>query len=339
MKKNSVIFTMLLLLSVVVSCGERQKANKSGEGADSTVVLRNGQLQVIGTQLCNEQGEPFILRGASLGWHNLWPRFYNNQAVSWLADDWKCTVVRAAMGLEIEDNYRENPDFAMQCITPVIEGAIEKGIYVIIDFHAHKKYTEEAKTFFAEMATKYGKHPNVIYEIWNEPDYFEWDEVKAYSEEVIEVIRTIDPDNIILVGSPHWDQDLHLVAADPIQNVSNIMYTMHFYAASHEAWLRERTDAAIADGIPIFVSECGGSEANGDGRLGVEEWETYVEWMESRKISWVAWSVSDKNETCSMLLPRASDEGNWTEDLLKPWGVLTRNSIRNHSDLPIKTIL
>lgn len=81
------------------------------------------------------------------------------------------------------------------------------------------------------MATKYGKHPNVIYEIWNEPDYFEWDEVKAYSEEVIEVIRTIDPDNIILVGSPHWDQDLHLVAADPIQNVSNIMYTMHFYAA------------------------------------------------------------------------------------------------------------
>jgi pentatricopeptide repeat protein len=36
---------------------------------------------------------------------------------------------------------------------------------VIIDFHAHKKCLEEAKGFFAEMANKYGEHPNVIYEI------------------------------------------------------------------------------------------------------------------------------------------------------------------------------
>jgi endoglucanase len=324
---------MLLLLSSVICCGNGQQKNNL-TAADSTVVTQNGQLQVIGTQLCNEQGEPLVLRGASLGWHNLWPRFYNREAVKWLAEDWRCNVVRAAMGLEIEDNYRENPEFAMQCITPVIEAAIDNGIYVIIDFHAHNKYLEEAKLFFAEMATKYGEHPNVIYEIWNEPDYFEWDEVKAYSEEVIGVIRAIDPDNIILVGSPHWDQDLHLVVKDPIQDATNIMYTMHFYAATHEAWLRERTDDAIASGIPIFVSECGGSEANGDGRLGTEEWKTGVEWMESRRISWVAWSVSDKNETCSMLLPRAEAEGNWTDDLLKPWGKLVRNSIRETVGIP-----
>lgn len=331
MKRDTIIITcsLFVLSFFAVSCaGGSTSAENGKEAMDHSVVARNGKLQVIGTQLSNEKGEPVVLRGASLGWHNLWPRFYNKEAVRWLAEDWKCTVVRAAMGLEIEDNYRENPEFAMQCITPVIESAIENGIYVIIDFHAHNKYTEEAKTFFAEMATKYGRYPNVIYEIWNEPDYFEWEEVKAYSEEVIAVIRAIDPDNIILVGSPHWDQDLHLVAEDPIRGVSNIMYTMHFYAATHEAWLRDRTDAAIAQGIPVFVSECGGSEANGDGRLGVEEWETYVDWMESRKISWVAWSVSDKNETCSMLLPQASSEGNWSEELLKPWGKLARNSIR-----------
>lgn len=333
MKKNSIILTLVLFVIVALSCTGSSKKTENNRKTDyRSIVAQNGRLQVIGTQLSNEKGEPVVLRGASLGWHNLWPRFYNKDAVRWLAEDWKCTVVRAAMGLEIEDNYRENPEFALQCITPVIEAAIDNGIYVIIDFHAHNKYTEEAKTFFAEMATKYGRYPNVIYEIWNEPDYFEWEEVKEYSEEVIAVIRAIDPDNIILVGSPHWDQDLHLVAEDPIRDVSNIMYTMHFYAATHEAWLRDRTDEAIAKGIPVFVSECGGSEANGDGRLGVEEWETYVDWMESRKISWVAWSVSDKNETCSMLLPRASADGNWTEDLLKPWGKLTRNSIRNAND-------
>jgi len=330
MKSNRLIFSLVLLLVYTAASfgGSNEKRAHSSEPADTSVVSLNGKLQVIGTQLSNEKGEPVVLRGASLGWHNLWPRFYNENAVKWLAEDWKCTVVRAAMGLEIDDNYRENPEFALQCITPVIEAAIDNGIYVIIDFHAHNKYLEEAKVFFAEMATKYGEYPNVIYEIWNEPDYFEWEEVKAYSEEVIGVIRAIDPDNIILVGSPHWDQDLHLVAEDPIREVRNIMYTMHFYAATHEAWLRDRTDDAIARGIPVFVSECGGSEANGDGRLGTEEWETYVDWMESRQISWVTWSVSDKNETCSMLLPRAASEGNWTEALLKPWGKLACNSIR-----------
>ena len=74
------------------------------------------------------------------------------------------------------------------------------------------------------------KYPNVIYEIFNEPDYETWPEVKAYSEEVIKTIRAIDPDNIILVGSPRWDQDIHLPAADPIKGYANLMYTVHFYA-------------------------------------------------------------------------------------------------------------
>ncbi len=321
---------LLPLLITSIACnGSGEKRIDDINNHDYPTVVQNGKLQVIGTQLSNEDGEPVTLRGISLGWHNLWPRFYNKEAVKWLVDDWNCTVVRAAMGLEMDNNYIDNHAFTMQCITPVIEAAIENGIYVIIDFHAHNKYLESAKLFFAEMAEKYGEYPNIIYEIWNEPDYFEWEEVKAYSEEVIAEIRERDPDNIILVGSPHWDQDLHLVAEDPIKDVSNIMYTMHFYAASHGSWLRDRTDDAIAKGIPVFVSECGGSEASGDGHLGTEEWMEYIDWMENRNISWVAWSISDKDETCSMLLPQSPSEGSWTEDNIKPWGKLARNSIRN----------
>ena len=43
---------------------------------------------------------------------------------------------------------------------------------------------------------------------YNEPDHETWPEVKAYSEAVIKAIRANDPDNIILVGSPHWSQDV-----------------------------------------------------------------------------------------------------------------------------------
>ena len=313
----------LILFSMVVIC-----TFSSFKAPKNSPVAINGKLQVNGTQLCNQNGEAIMLRGASFGWHNLWPRFYNRKAVAWLAADWKCNVVRASMGVGLDDSYLENPEFALKCMTNVIDGAIKQGIYVIIDFHSHKIHTEEAKTFFTLMAKKYGNNPNVIYEIFNEPDYYTWPEVKAYSEELIKTIRAIDADNIILVGSPHWDQDIHLVAEDPIKGQSNLMYTMHFYAGTHKQWLRDRTDAAIAKGIPIFVSECAGMEATGDGPVDEVEWKAFLDWMEARKISWIVWSVSDKNETCSMLLPRASAEGNWTDDLIKSWGKISRESIR-----------
>jgi endoglucanase len=313
-------FTFLTLFSFTTFCAFSAPKNSP--------VAINGHLKVEGTQLVNEKSEPVVLRGASFGWHNLWPRFYNKKAVAWLADDWKCSVVRAAMGLAIEDNYLENPDFALKCVENVVDGAIKSGIYVIIDFHSHKIHKEEAKQFFAMMAKKYKDYPNVIYEIWNEPDYYTWAEVKAYSEEVIAVIRAIDPDNIILVGSPHWDQDVDAVATDPIRGQTNLMYTMHFYAGTHKQWLRDRTDAAINSGIPIFVSECAGMEASGNGPIDEAEWKAFVDWMENRKISWLAWSVSDKDESCSMIIPRASSYGKWTYDLLKQWGKIVRQTIR-----------
>ncbi len=311
---------MLLVLAGVVLC--------SCDRTRHTPVADNGQLKVTGTQLVNERDEAVVLRGVSFGWHNLWPRFYNRKAVGWLVSDWKCSVVRAAMGVAIEDNYLDNPEFALQCVDNVVRGAIREGVYVIIDFHSHKKHTEEAKAFFTMMAEKYGDYPNVIYEIWNEPDYFTWEEVKEYSEQVIDVIRAIDSDNIILVGSPHWDQDLDAVAANPIGGRPNIMYTMHFYAGTHKSWLRERVDDAIRQGIPVFVSECAAVEASGNGPVDQAEWNRYVSWMEEKSISWVAWSVSDKDESCSMILPRASSYGKWSDDLLKEWGKITRQTIR-----------
>lgn len=314
---------IILLICIVVLSSFKAPKNSS--------VSVNGKLQVNETQLCNEKGEPLALSGASLGWHNLWPRFYNAKAVEWLAKDWKCNVIRASMGVGLDDSYLENPEYALKCMTAVIDGAIKQGIYVLIDFHSHKLHTAEAKTFFTQMATKYGKNPNVIYEIWNEPDYYSWIEVKKYSEQVISTIRAIDPDNLILVGNPHWDQDLDSVAANPILGQKNIMYTMHFYAGTHKKWLRDRTDAAIKSGIPVFVSECAGMEASGDGPVDVTEWNTFLEWMTARKLSWCAWSVSDKNETCSMLLPRASSFGRWDDGVLKSWGKISRSSIRERN--------
>ena len=261
-------------------------------------VKQYGQLQVKGSQLCDKKGNPVILRGVSLGWHNLWPRFYNDKIVKTLKDDWKASVVRAAMGIMIEDNYLENPTYAMQCMTPVIESAIKNNVYVIIDWHTHQMKTAEAKKFFGEMAKKYGKYPHIIYEIYNEPVEDTWASLKLYALEIITEIRKYDPNNIILVGCPHWDQDIHLVAESPLTGIKNIMYTVHFYAATHGDYLRDRMEAAVQKGIPVFISESGATEASGDG---------------------------NKNESCSMLLPRATATGPWADDVIKVYGKLVKN--------------
>ena len=290
-----------------------------------------GQLQVKGNQLCSQTGDPIVLRGVSYGWHNLWPRFYNKQSVKWLKKDWKCTVLRAAMGTVIEDNYIENPEFALKCMNKVIKAAIKNDLYIIIDWHTYYPQKKEAKAFFSMMAQKYGKYPHIIYEIYNEPMEDSWESVKEYAADIISEIRKYDPDNIILVGSPHWDQDLHLVAESPLEGFNNIMYTLHFYAATHKQELRDRAEAAWEKGIPIFVSECAGMECAGDGPLDIPEWTRWVEWLESKKISWVNWSISDKNETCSMILPRANKNGGWDESLIKPAGRQSRKFIRQYN--------
>ena len=295
-------------------------------------VKRNGQLQVKGTQLCNQQGQPVVLRGMSLGWHNFWPRFYTAGTVKWLHEDWKVDLVRAAMGIEPRPNgYLHAKASSLNAIETVIKAAIEQDIYVIVDWHSHNIQLEEAKAFFKEIATRYGNHPHIIYEIFNEPDQESWPEVKAYSVELINTIRAIDKDNIILVGNPHWDQDLHIVADDPINDQTNIMYTLHYYAATHKQQLRDRGEYALSKGIPLFISESAGMEASGNGPLNEVEWKRWIDWSEKHKISWVSWSVADKNETCSVLYPTASSEGGWKETDLKPSGILTRNFLRQFS--------
>jgi endoglucanase len=294
-------------------------------------VKKYGQLQVRGAQLCDQQGNPVILRGVSLGWHNLWPRFYNKKVVQTLKQDWNASVVRAAMGILIEDNYLENPEFAMKCMTPVIESAIKQNVYVIIDWHSHFLKTAEAKEFFGRMAKKYGNYPHIIYEIYNEPVEDSWADLKKYAYEVIGEIRKYDADNIVLVGCPHWDQDIHLVAESPLEGVQNVMYTVHFYAATHGDYLRERTEAAVKKGTPIFISESGATEASGDGKIDPVSEEKWIQMCERLGISWVCWSISDKNESCSMLLPRATATGPWPDDVVKEYGKLVKSLLKKYN--------
>ena len=315
MKTYFSLFRACLLLCFVILC------------SSVPVHAAVERLSVKGTFLVNEQGDKVVLKGVSMGWHNWWPRFYNAAAVKTLKEQWHCTLIRAAMGVEPKGAYLSDRQKALDCVTTVADAAIANDMYVIIDWHSHGLHTEEAKAFFKEMASRYKGIPNVIYEVFNEPINDSWENVKSYAEEIISCIRGIDSEALILVGTAHWDQDIHLVADNPVSDEYNVMYTLHFYAATHKAWLRERADYALKKGLPIFVSECAGMEADGDGKIDLQEWNRWVSWMDEHAISWAAWSIADKDETCSMFYPSAQDTV-WTDKDVKEWGHIVKQTLQ-----------
>lgn len=121
-----------------------------------------------------------------------------------------------------------------------------------------------------------------------------------------------------------------LVADNPIEGYTNLMYTVHFYADTHGQDLRDRSDYALRKGIPVFVSESAGMAASGNGLINFGEWQKWIDWMNKNQISMVMWSISDKDETCSMLKTSAGSEGNWKDADMKESGIKTRELIRSY---------
>ncbi|WP_163711222.1 glycoside hydrolase family 5 protein [Mangrovibacterium lignilyticum] len=298
-----------------------------------TPVENHGQLKIANGQIVDEHNKAPQLRGLSFSW-SIWngQKYYNPAVVDWICSDFKVSLIRVSMGIEPEGGYLDKPEFQKELVTTVIDKALDNGVYVLIDWHDHhaEKHVEESKAFFAEMAQKYAGNPQVIYEIFNEPDYQSWDVVKDYALQIIPVIRKYDSKNLIVVGSPRWDQNVDEAANDPITGYDNICYSFHFYASdnNHQESLRKKADYALEKGLPLFVTEWGVGEANGDGKFDMARNRIWLKWMEDHKLSWACWNITDKEETTAFLKPGANIDGNWTDEELTPNGKYLRELLR-----------
>jgi aryl-phospho-beta-D-glucosidase BglC (GH1 family) len=223
-------------------------------------------------------------------------------------------------------------DYGIEKILTILDTTIawagENKMYVVIDFHsggsiADNWYVDDPNQttnmqefldFWNKISHRYANNDTVaFYELFNEPANSQqpatramWLAWKGVAEQAISVIRTNDPNKIILVGGMNYAYDLSYVADAPIAG-ENIGYATHPYAiqinAAHKDW--DIAFGKLSDTYAVFATEFGYQ----DDKHGFENimignkpyGQAIVDYLEERHISWMVW-VFDDNWWTSLLL-------------------------------------
>lgn len=329
------ILSILFSMSTTVYCAEEESYKETfTRRVETPRPSVNGRLSVKSGQLVDKDSKPVQLRGVSTHGLTWYPDFINNGLIDTVSKSWNCNLLRlAAYSTEYKG---DGVNTTLELVRKGIDAAIASDMYVIVDWHILEDsnpniHLKEAMEFFDIISSEYADAPNVLYEICNEPngETF-WSDIFTYANQVIPVIRKNAPDSVIIVGTPDYSRNLMMVRRRPLL-YDNLMYTLHFYAATHKSDLQNELLMAINKKIPVFVTECGLSESSGDGKV---DYESAVKWfkiLNDNKISYTVWSFSNKNESSAMFKPWYIPGAGISEDSLTSCGKWVRSLIQGET--------
>lgn len=320
-------YLRLLILTLILCFGFTLTAYASDKSEDEAVPCArpsvNGALHVSGTKLKDENDNVVVLKGVSTHGITWYPDFVSEPLFEQLSDEWDCDIVRIAVYSDEYANGHRND--SLETVRRGIDAAVASDMYVIVDWHVMNEhdpnvYLSQAEDFFSTVCAEYPDCKNIIYEICNEPNgETTWTDIRKYAEQIIPVIRSACPDSVILVGTPNYDKTLTSPARSPLY-YDNIMYVLHFYAGTHKEDLRHELIVALANGMPIFVSECGLTDSTGDGPI---DYSSSVEWftlLRDNDISFTVWSFSNKDESSALTEPYYDPKTPLTDEMLSLCG-------------------
>jgi len=335
MRKITLLMAALLAASAFGRVGPVSQYGQLQAGK-----VGNGPGRIYGSCKGVTSGNEVVVQGMSLFWAiasgDAGADFWTASTVDKLVKDQKIQIIRAPMGVDEEwgaGNYFSKMDYYKGLMNTVVQAAIDNDIYVIIDYHSHcaEGDTSKAKQFFGYMAERWGGYDNVIFEIYNEPKNSCGDSwvdasgartywvngIAPYARTILKTIRQYS-DNLVVVGTPYYDQYTNAALADPI-NDNNIAYTFHYYAG--EDPYRHTIDNqgknaedAMNGGLSVFVSEWGNSAPSGNGGFNASYSTDWYNWMKKHNLSGANWSVSNKDETASYF-----DGGAWNYSTSGQW--------------------
>ncbi len=324
----ALLFSFMLLINSTISVfgAVSNDTNVSGTARPSV----NGALHVEGSSLKDKDGRNVVLKGVSTHGLTWYPDFVSEEKFQYLSTDWDCNFIRlAAYSSEYVNGYKEE---TLNLVKKGVDAAIASDMYVLVDWHVLSEqdpnvYLDQAKEFFEIITSAYPECPNIIYEICNEPNgETTWTDVTKFADQVIPVVRANSPSSVILVGTPVFDRSLTPAMRSPL-DFENVMYVLHFYTATHKDDLFAELEAAIDGGLPVFISECGLSEASGDGKPDYVSASRWFSYLREHDISFAVWSFSNKDELSALIkadydpaTPLKTDDltgpGTWVRSLI-----------------------
>lgn len=185
-------------------------------------------LHVEGNKIVDPQGNEVILRGLTYidqGHNNRGDNVDNDFRIA--AQEWKANVMRMPVH---PVTYSGNPEsYFTRFLDPQIEAAEKYGMYVSIDYHAYDEQDLAAlQEFWGLVAPRYADKDFILYEIMNEPTKGDWGIWRQNVETITDLIRSYDPDAVIIMNGLSWGYVISYALDDPVQR-DNIVYGSHPY--------------------------------------------------------------------------------------------------------------
>lgn len=329
MKKNNILLKALYFIVIIsfssVLYAQKSQADRNARPSTS------GKLHVAGTEIHDQNDKAVVLRGVSTHGLTWYPKFVNRNLFKQISSEWNANFIRLAM--YSEDYVNGNKKKNLEILHNGIAYAIESNMYVLVDWHIlndnnPNQNLSEAVAFFNQIAKEYASVPNVIYEICNEPNGdCTWADIKEYAAIIIPIIRRHNPDAMIMVGTPDYDRDIESPAKDPL-DFDNVMYSFHFYTSSHDYDMQEKLRQIVEGGTPVFITECGISEASGNGRINFSRAKNWFNQIDYMNLSYAVWSLSNKEEESAMIKDTSHATEYLTDKDLSLCGQFVRTLLR-----------
>lgn len=314
------LIAVVLLTAVLTGCGN----GAGSRDAEQTVSGGVPALHIESGKIVDANGRTVQLTGMSSHGMLWYPQYANANAMQTLKSRGANTFRIAAYSDDESGGYVQKKEETMQFVYLAAENAIATDMYAIVDWHVLRDGNPlanlgSAQEFFREISAHYGDCPNILYEICNEPNgETTWDDICAYAEQVIPVIRSHAPNAVIIVGTPEYSYSVESVIDKPL-DYDNVMYSFHFYAGQFDDYYNEVFNRCEKANIPVFVTEWGINYGS-DGEPALSQAEQFVTVLNRRNISWTAWSLCNKDEVFSAIRPDCVKLSDWEEEDLTDAG-------------------
>jgi aryl-phospho-beta-D-glucosidase BglC (GH1 family) len=211
------------------------------------------------------------------------------------------------------ENWVRDRDYLWRYLDPIVAWAGDSNIYVIIDWHYIGNVATGAgpempdiepnpkdltMEFWRSTAQYFRNVPNVIFEIFNEPQSIGAEEWHSNATDIIRAIREQGADQLVIVGGIDYGKDLSWVMDQPIPD-ENIAYASHIYPAhSSSSW--GYWFGTVAEKYPVMITEWGFMEENGNSAQSylagdqITYGSPFLSYLSDRNIGWIACWYDDQ---------------------------------------------